>query len=135
MDYRSPAIRFIAKASEFDWLPLPLLKCLPLYPSTHSLEVAANTLVLASTNTLEFRAESINSKFEYILLTNQDFATTNDNLVISQRMIQHIWSEWKTLIFAPNLRIVKISSTLVTSGKGPQALMQGLYLKAQPLPA
>lgn len=82
INHESPAMQFIVKAFEFDWLPLFLLKWLPLQPSLHSLAIATQILELASTDNLECRVAPI-PKNNQILLTNPDFAIRG-NLIISE---------------------------------------------------
>lgn len=98
-NYKSLATQFIAKALEFGWLPLFLLKWLPLQPSMHSLKIATKILELASTDNLECRIAPV-SQPNQILLSNQDFATTIGNLIVSERTLKYLWQEWKYLIFA-----------------------------------
>lgn len=119
----SPAIRFIAKSIEFKWLPLPLLKWLPLQPSFHSLNIAANILLLASTNNLKCKIAPI-LKVNQILLANEDF-TIRGNFIISEQTIQHIWDEWKTLVFTidPRVKIVKMrKNSIVLSSSEMSAI-------------
>lgn len=128
--YNSLAVEFIAQAFEFDWLPLPLLKHLPLQPSKHSLEIAAQILELASTDNLECRLASLTSNRNDILLRNQDFAM-KDNIIISERMMQHLWNDWKYVMFAPNAkagkgRMVTVIS-LVTEWKAIKRLLMQVY--------
>lgn len=105
-NYNSLATQFIARTLEFDWLPLCLLQWLPLQPSMHSLTIATHILKLASTDNLECRVAPV-PKPNQILLSNQDFATTIGNLIVSERTLQYLWQEWKYIIFAPNLRAKK----------------------------
>lgn len=105
-NYNSLATKFIAKAFEFDWLPLPLLKWLPLQPSMHSLTIATQILELASTDNLECRLASISSNRNNILLTNQDYAIKG-GVFISERTMQHLWNDWKYVMFAPNAKVGK----------------------------
>lgn len=104
--HKSSAIQFIAKAIEFEWLPLLLLKLLPLCPSLHSLTIAAYILDLASTDNLDCKFKDCNPKFKKILLENEDFVV-DGYLLISERTIQHIWNEWKYLMFASNSKARK----------------------------
>lgn len=105
-NYKSLATQFIAKASQFKRLPLPLLKWLPLQPSMHSLMIATQILELASTDNVECSIVSIDSNRNDILLTNQDFAIKG-NVIISERTIQHLWNDWKYVMFAPNAKAGK----------------------------
>lgn len=117
-NHKSFAIEFIAKAIEFKWLPLPLLKLLPLRPSIHNLMIAAHILELASTDNLDCTFEDCNPKFKKILLENKDFYANrcllknkgfiiDGYLLVSERTVQHIWNEWKYLMFAPNSKARK----------------------------
>lgn len=89
-NYNSLATQLIAKAFKFDWLPLPLLKWLPLQPSLHSLTIATHILKLASTDNLECRVAPVLQRNQ-ILLSNQNFATTIGNLIVSKRTVQYLW--------------------------------------------
>ena len=39
-------------------------------------------------------------------MTNQDFAIKG-NVIISERTMQHLWNDWKYVMFAPNAKAGK----------------------------
>lgn len=127
-NYNSLATQFIANAFEFEWLPLPLLKHLPLQPSKHSLEIARKILELASTDNLECSIASFGSKKSDVILINQDFAIKG-NVIISERTMQHLWDDWKYVMFAPNAKAGKGKMVTVISSVTEYEAIRRLLMK------